>query len=132
MSYAISAALQAALYERLSATIAVPVHDAAPDATTGTWVLIGPEEVRDRSDGSGTGAEHRLVISVLSDAEGFLQAKTIAAGISDALVAPLGLGRGRVVSQAFERASAKRLDAGRVRRIDLTFKVRVEDIQQEL
>lgn len=131
MSYAISAALQAALYERLAGTVGVPVHDAAPDATTGTWVLIGPEEVRDRSDGSGAGAEHRLVISVLSDAEGFLQAKTIAAGISDALVSPLGLGRGRVVSQVFERASAKRLDAGRVRRIDLTFRVRVEDIQQE-
>ena len=43
------------------------------------------EEVRDASDRSGDGAEHRLVVSVISDATGFLEAKTVAVAVSEAL-----------------------------------------------
>ena len=47
MSYATAAALQAAIFVRLSDVLDVPILDAAPDGTPGTWVLIGPEDVRD-------------------------------------------------------------------------------------
>jgi len=130
MSYGVAAALQAAVYQRLVAMlVGVQVHDALPPgAGTGTFVLIGPEEARDASDKTGGGAEHRFLVSVISDATGFLEAKEIAVAISDALVdAPLVLARGRLVSLAFQRAVAKRLQAGESRRIDLRFAARVED-----
>ena len=54
-------------------------------------------------------------------------AKTIAAAISDSLGgASLSLARGRLVSLRFQRASARRIDEGEVRRIDLTFRARIE------
>lgn len=132
MSYGVAAALQAAVYQRLAGAAGlagVPIHDALPPgAGTGSFVLIGPEEVTDASDKSGAGAEHRFVVSVISDAAGFHAAKEIAVAASDALVnAPLSLTRGRLVSLRFRRAVARRLDEGEVRRIDLTFVARVED-----
>ena len=130
MSYGVAAALQAAVYQKLVADLpGVAIHDALPVGTApGTFVLIGPEEALDASDGSGAGAEHRFVISVISDATGFLQAKEIAVQISDALVeADLVLARGRLVWLQFLKAQAKRLEAGEARRIDLRFVARVED-----
>ena len=130
MSYAAAAALQQAVFQRLSghpALEGVPVFDAVPSDAGGTFVLVGPEEVRDQSDKSGAGAEHQLVISVISDAAGFLSIKTLAAGISDSLNdSPLGLARGRLVSLLFQRASARRIEEGEIRRIDLTYRARVE------
>jgi hypothetical protein len=131
MSYAGAAALQAAIYQQLTAFPAlagVAIHDAVPPGgATGTFVIVGPEEARDASDKSGGGAEHRLVISVISDASGFQAAKAIAVAISDALVGvPLGLARGRLVGLQFATAKAVRVDEGAVRRIDLTFRARVE------
>lgn len=127
MSYATAAALQAAIYARLSGLLDVPVLDAAPDGAEGTWVLIGPEDVRDRSDMTGAGAEHRVTLSVVSDAAGFQAAKIVAGAICDALVPPMEMTRGRIAGLWFHRAVARRLDAGRTRRIDLTFYVRVDD-----
>lgn len=130
MSYGLAAALQAAIYQRLTTALpALPIHDALPaGGGSGTFVLLGPEEVLDAGDGSGAGAEHRLVISVISDAEGFLQAKDIAVQISDALVgADLTLSRGRLVYLRFLRAQARRLEAGAARRIDLRLVARVQD-----
>lgn len=132
MSYGAAAALQAAVFQKLVALPAlagVPVHDAVPHGGgRGTWVLIGPEDVRDASDASGEGAEHRFTISVISDATGFLAAKRVAVAVSDALVgANLTLGRGRLVSLGFLRAAARRLASGGARRIDLIFRARVED-----
>lgn len=130
MSYGAAAALQAAVFQHLSADPAlagVAVHDAVPPGPSGTFVLVGPEEARDASDKSGAGAEHRLAVSVISDGAGFLAAKTIAAAISDSLAgASLVLARGRLVSLLFQRASARRIDEGEVRRIDLTFRARIE------
>lgn len=130
MSYGAAGALQAAVYQYLAADPAltgVALHDALPPGTGGTFVLVGPEEVRDASDGSGAGAEHRLQISVISDASGFLVAKEIAAVISVRLAdAPLDLTRGRLVSLSFLRAVARRLDEGEMRRIDMTFRARIE------
>ncbi|MBK6466754.1 MAG: DUF3168 domain-containing protein [Rhodobacter sp.] len=130
MSYGAAAALQIAVYQRLSGATAlagVAIYDAVPPSPAGTFVLVGPEEVRDASDKSGAGAEHRLAISVISDGTGFLTAKTIAAAISDDLTgAALVLARGSLVSLLFLRASARRIDEGEVRRIDLTFRARIE------
>ncbi|QUS35153.1 DUF3168 domain-containing protein [Falsirhodobacter algicola] len=127
MSYGTAAALQAAIHGQLMAALDVPVLDDAPDGEPGTWVLIGPEEARDRSDKTGPGAEHRLVLSVMSDAEGFERAKGVAGAICDALARPMQMTRGRIAALWFDRAVARRLDAGRTRRIDMTFRARVED-----
>jgi hypothetical protein len=130
MSYAAAAALQTAIFQRLStfpALAGVTIYDAVPPNATGTFVLIGPEEARDQSDKSGAGADHQLVISVITDATGFLSIKTIAADISDALIGvPLTLTRGALVQLLFLRASARRISEGETRRIDLTFRARVQ------
>jgi hypothetical protein len=130
MSYGAAPALQQAVFQRLTAwpaLVGVVTYDAVPANATGTFVLIGPEETRDQSDKSGAGAEHQMVISVITDATGFLSIKTIAADISDALIcAPLALSRGQLVSLFFVRASARRIEEGEARRIDLTFRARVQ------
>lgn len=131
MSYAGAAALQAAVFQRLSdcpALSGLAVFDAQPvGGASGTFVLIGPEEVRDASDRTGAGAEHRVTVSVISDAAGFLAAKTAAVAVSDALAeAEMELSRGRLVRMQFQRAVARRLEDGDVRRIDLTFRARIE------
>ncbi len=131
MSYAAAAALQSAIFARLAgypALAGVSILDQVPPGTTpASFVLIGPEVAVDQSDKSGGGAEHRFDISVVSDAAGFLSAKTIAAAVSGALVnANLTLSTGRLVSLFFQRAVARRLKEGETRRIDLTFRARVE------
>lgn len=136
MSYGVAAALQAAIYQRLSgdaglaALVGTAIYDTVPAGPVpGTYVSLGPEDVRDRSDKTGRGAEHRFVVSVVTDAAGFQTAKVAAAAVSDALLgAGLTLGRGRVVTMEFLRARARRVRAGDVRRIDLTFRTQVEDI----
>jgi hypothetical protein len=130
MSYRGSALLQAAIHARLTADPAlagVAVVDALPPGPApATFVLVGPEEVRDAGDRSGDGAEHRVTLSVISDAAGFLSAKEIAVHLGAALeAAPLVLAEGRVVSVRFLRAVARRLEAGATRRVDLTFRVRL-------
>jgi hypothetical protein len=135
MSYVIAPALQAAIFARmegdasLQALVGDAIYDAIPPATPpASYVLIGPEEVFDRSDKTGHGAEHRLVISVVSNAMGFLAAKEIAARISELLDAPaLVLSRGRLVGLWFERAEARKIEGDQTRRIDLRFRARVED-----
>ena len=136
MSYAVAAPLQEALYTRLAGDPAVQalagdaVYDAVPPGTPpGTFVVVGPEEVQDRSDATGAGAEHRLRISVVSAASGFQRAKELAGAVSDALLAsPVPeLRRGRVVGLWFQRAEAARVRTTGARRIDLFFRVRVED-----
>lgn len=130
MSYAGAAALQAAVFARLSsdpALTGVPVVDALPKGGgKGTFVLIGPEEALDRSDQTGGGAEHRFSVSVITDAEGFAAAKVVAVKVSDRLVdASLTMSRGALVALHFRRAVARRLEAGAVRRIDMEFRARV-------
>ena len=132
MSYGAAVALQGAVYQHLAASPVlegVAIHDQVPPGPLpGLFVLIGPEEVTDAGDKSGGGADHRFSLSVISDAAGFLAAKTVAVAISDVLDgAPLALERGRLVSLRFSRAVARRLDEGAVRRIDLTFRARIED-----
>lgn len=131
MSYAAAAALQAGVFGALTAAPAlagVSIVDAIPPGTTpGTFILIGPEVAVDQSDGTGAGAEHRFTISVISDAAGFLTAKTLAAAVSAAVLGGgVTLAAGHLVSISFQRAVARRLEEGTTRRIDMTFRARVE------
>ena len=131
MSYAAAAALQSAVYTRLSGFVAlagVTVVDAvAPGAGTGKFILLGPETANDQSDKTAGGAEHLFQVSVISDDTGFLSAKVIAGAVSDALVgAALTLSAGRLVDLSFVRAVARRLKEGEARRIDMTFRARVD------
>jgi hypothetical protein len=134
MSYAIGAALQAAVYARLQGDLVLTdlvgaaVYDAVPAGTvTGTYVSLGPEDARDASDKTGDGAVHDFIVSVITDEAGFQAAKQVAEAISDALLgAELVLSRGHVVGVWFLKAKARRVDKGATRRIDLTFRARVE------
>ena len=135
MSAAASGALQAAVFARLSADAALgaivggAIHDAVPPGPVpGLFVSLGEETIRDRSDMTGRGAEHRFVVSVISDAAGFAEAKAAADAVSDALAeADLTLARGRLVYLHFASARARRTARGRMRRIDLTFVARTAD-----
>ncbi|WP_170428023.1 DUF3168 domain-containing protein [Ruegeria arenilitoris] len=136
MSYGVSAALQAAVFQKLSDDAEVnalsggAIYDAVPaGAVPQTYVTLGPEEVRDASDRSGGGAVHRFTVSVVSEAAGFGAAKTLAGAVCDALEGVMpSLGRGRLVGLWFERASARRTGTGgAIRQIELRFRARVED-----
>lgn len=134
MSYQSADALQTALYQLLSSdtdlTSLVPggIFDATPPGTPqGTYVVLGAEEVIDRSDVTGPGAEHRVTISVVSDAAGFLTAKQAAAHISAVLPGQTPtLSTGRVVAIWFHQATAQKTDGGTTRRVDLRFRIRIE------
>ena len=135
MSYAISGALQAAIYAKLTADPAFvalvgnDIYDAVPAGTVpDLYVRFGSETVREASDISGAGATHFLTVSVITINPGFASAKSVATAISDALHdAPLTLSRGSLISLRFERATAKRIDAGSGWQIDLRFRAHVQD-----
>ncbi|MEM6482044.1 MAG: DUF3168 domain-containing protein [Pseudomonadota bacterium] len=135
MSYGTAAALQEAVYQRLSVDpvldtlVSGAIYDTLPTGTLPPlYVTLGPEEARARSDRSGGGAWHRFTVSVIAETAGFHAAKTVAAAVSDALVdAPLTLSRGAISGLHFFRARAQREGAGALRRIDLTFRARVDD-----
>lgn len=138
MSYAMSAPLQAAVFQQLytdpalGALVGEHIFDALPSgAVPSLYVALGPEKVRDASDATGWGALHEFTVSVVSDAAGFATAKTAAGMVSDALVdAELALTRGALVSLRFYKAAAARVGTGDTRRIDLFFRARVCDAPQ--
>ena len=130
MTYRAAAALQGAVFQRLTTwggLSGVQVVDALPPGTgTGTFILLGPEQANDESDGSGAGVAHQFVVSIISDAAGFMAAKAAAGEVSLALCgAHLALQVGVLVDLTFVRAVAKRLNTGESRRIDLTFRARI-------
>ncbi len=129
MSYGAAAALQAAIYQRLSSDPAVQalsqgrIYDAAPvGEVPDIYVTLGPEQARDRGDFTGHAARHDFTVSVVADTGGFQRAKELAAAVSDALVdARPELARGCVVRMDFVRAVARRVGKAARRRIDLRF-----------
>jgi len=135
MSYGMAAALQSAIWQRLSGDAALAslvggaIFDAAPQgAVPDLYVTLGPEDVRERGDATAAGAEHRITVSVVSAEAGFLVAKQTAGAVSDALEGTaLSLDRERLVSLSFLRARARRSRDAQRRRIDLTFRARVDD-----
>ncbi len=137
MSYAATAALQSAVYQALRGSGALhglvgdAIFDAMPVAApTGTYVSLGPEEVKDAGDMTAGGSQHDFVVSVLSgsdDANGFGAVKAAAVAVSDALeAAEIALSRGRLVGLWFLRARARRAENGAGRRVDLTFRARID------
>jgi len=139
MTYAMSWPLQAGLYDLICTdpacldTLGVRVFDAAPPGagpgiSTDVYMTFGDEEVRDWSSGSFSGAEHLVTISVHAPRRGFADAKRAAAAISDAILGgALTLTRGTVVNTRFVDAKTARLDADQHRRIDLRFRITIED-----
>lgn len=136
MSFGQSAALQAAIFAALTqdavlvSLVGDAIYDAVPFGTLpDLYVRMGTEDVRDASDISGPGAEHRLTVTVITTQPGFTAAKAVAGAVSDVLHdAALTLGRGRLSSLRFERARVKRTDSGEARQIDMRFRARVEDV----
>lgn len=91
-------------------------------------MTLGPEDARDRSDQTAGGSIHRLTITVISQSAGFAGAKLAAAAVGGALIgANLSLSVGRLVALTFDRARARRERGGQLRRIDLTFRARIDD-----
>ena len=135
MSYAVSAALQAAVYQSLTsdAVLVGQVGDAIFDAMPAgevppIYVTLGPEKVRDASDATGRGAVHVFVVSVVTSEAGFQMAKTVSATICDRLIdADLVLTRGTLINLSFDSAKARRTENADLRQIDLTFRARVAD-----
>jgi len=135
MSYATSSALQVAIFQRLTedaaldALVGSNIFDAVPSGTLpATYVTLGAEDASDRSDGSHGGTWYRFVISVVTQSAGFQAAKDVAGAVNDALVdADLTLVRGTLAGLYFYRARARRVGNGQTRRIDLTFRARVDD-----
>lgn len=135
MTYALSEALQGAVYDLLqndpglTALVGDAVYDALPAGTLPeTYVRLGSEKALDASDASGAAAQHRFDVSVITSAPGFAQAKTVAAAICDALRdAQPSLSRGRVVDLFFHSAKARRIDGAATRQIDLEFRALLAD-----
>lgn len=137
MSYAATAALQSAVYQvlrdsaALTALVGDAIYDAMPVAApTGTYVALGPEEVKDAGDMTAAGANHDFVVSVLSgsdEANGFSAVKEVAVAVSDALEnAEIALDRGHLAGLWFLRARARRAEKGAGRRVDMTFRARID------
>ncbi|MFT5742238.1 MAG: hypothetical protein ACI86S_000295 [Paracoccaceae bacterium] len=136
MSYGVAESLQTAVYQHLVADVTLAglvgtaIYDALPTGTLPPiYLALGPEIARDRSDKTGGGAEHEFTVSIVTDGAGFAAAKTAAAAVSDALVdADLTLTRGVLVSCNFYKATAARVGTGDVRRINMIFRARVDDV----
>ncbi|MFQ6548830.1 DUF3168 domain-containing protein [Aestuariibius sp. 2305UL40-4] len=133
MSYAISDALQTAIYGALDAA-GLPVFDALPSGTVpDVYMTLGPETVRDRSGVEARVAWHDLTVSVVSSEAGFRGAKHVAGNVCDTLAAAdLTLDRGVLAGLVFLRAKAARTSQESVRRIDLIFRAIVEDDAQSV
>ncbi|MEF9605433.1 DUF3168 domain-containing protein [Paracoccus sp. PXZ] len=117
MSYRGTAALQAAVYRVLREDTALEglvgdaIYDAMPVAApAGPYVSLGPEEVRDAGDMTAGGA-----------------VKAVAVAVSEALeTAEIALDRGHLAGLWFLRARARRAENGAGRRVDLTFRARID------
>lgn len=139
MTYAISWPLQEGIYALVcndpacSSSLGSRVFDAAPPTTEGTmpddvYMTFGDEEVQDWSTSSTQGAVHTVSISVHAPRHGFADAKQTAAAISDAILSgALTLTQGTVVNVRFVDARTVRQEADTFRRIDLRFRITVQD-----
>ncbi len=135
MSYAVSCALQQAVFAALtsdavlSTLVEGAVYDAVPSGSVpDLYVSLGPETVRELGDVTSSGTEHRFVVTVATEAPSFARAKEVAGQVSDVLHnAALTLTRGHLVSLQFMTARAAKIDNATGRKIDLTFRARVED-----
>ncbi|WP_219061420.1 DUF3168 domain-containing protein [Pseudomonas sp. UMAB-08] len=105
-----SLALQAALFQKLSASLTVPVFDAVPMGTAYPYVTLDYEVSDNASPISGKKRENRLFyLSVWSDYQGQAEVKRINSEIASALdEIALPLSAGRAVSVRVLRTSTNR------------------------
>ena len=137
MSYAMSAALQEAVFNALSGNMALAalvegIYDAPPgsDGTppVGTYITLGDEVSKDRSSGSHKGVTLDFEVNIHSDFAGFSKAKAVAAEVVDTLAwADLGLSRGQLVNLKFLKSRTRRGAAPETRRIALVFRAILDD-----
>jgi Protein of unknown function (DUF3168) len=138
VSYALSAGLQARIYQRLAGDAALaalvgdavydaPPERAAPDEAAPDYVSLGEETVRANDTKTSQGALHDFTVTVHSARDGFDRAKRIAAAVCACLVdAPLPLEGGRLVALRFLRAAAERGRAPEKRTVSLRFRAVVD------
>ncbi len=139
MTYALSWPLQQGVFQLLSATPGVaslvggriydaPLPTEAEADPEALWVTIGDESVADWSTASDRGAAHDLTIAVHAPRRGFAEAKQAAGAISDALLdGQIAMSRGRAVQVRFTGARTRREEGDALRRIEMRFRVIVED-----
>ena len=140
MTYALSWPLQEGLFKLMcddpacSQVFGHNIFDAAPPATAGAavpdgvYVTFGDEEVADWSTASGNGAVHLITVSVFAPRRGFAEAKQAASAISDAVLSgAIALTRGKVVNVRFVDARTRRAESDTLRRIDMRYRITVED-----
>ena len=137
MSYVAGVALQAAVYQHLRSDTALAdlvgdaIFDAMPvEAPSGVYVSLGPDDARDAGDMTARGSRHDFIVSVLSgtdESNGFAAVKRVAGLVSAALESgDLVLDDGHLAGLWFLRAKARRVENGAARRVDLTFRARID------
>lgn len=138
MTYALSQALQTAVYTRLSQDTALldlvgqDIYDAPPPLPPAEapplHVTLGEERVQDGSTKTSTGAVHDFTVTVHARTEGFSRPKAAAAAVCEALLpADLALDRGHLVDLRLLFARADRGRANQPRRVELRFRAVLED-----
>ena len=137
MSYAMSAALQEAVFASLSGNTALTalvggIYDSPPpgDGTppSGTYITLGDEVAKDRSSASHKGCTLDFEINIHSDFAGYSAAKEVAGLVVDALDwAELFLNRGSLLNLKFLKSRARRGVAPETRRIALVFRAILDD-----
>ncbi len=137
MSYALSAALQAAVYRRLSADPSVSalvgseIYDAPLERARGQaapdHITLGEDDARPNDTVTSRGAIHDFGVSVHSGRDGFDAVKRIAGAVCESLVdAPLEIGGGHLVALRFLRAKAERGPAPEKRKVTLRFRAVID------
>lgn len=130
LQQAVFAALRA--HPALAALIGDRIYDEAPHRSAeadppAPAVLIGEERVAPWSTATEDGAVHEIVLSAVAAEPGFATVKRIAGAVCEALEGPLALSRGRVVSARFLGGRTARGGRAASRRIDMRFRIVVED-----
>lgn len=139
MTYALSWPLQQGLYDLMcndptcAEAVGPRIFDAAPapdgsGLSDDVYVTFGDEDVSDWSSGSTRGAVHLVRISVYAPRRGFGDAKQAASAISDAILnGSIPVTRGTVVNARFVDARTRREEDDSLRRIDLRFRITIQD-----
>ena len=139
MTYALAWPLQEALYGLLTthpectALLGTRVFDAPPPFSEDAeaedlYVVLGDEEARDWSTTSSRGAIHQIRLDIYAAQHSFDEVKQAAGTVLDAgLNADFALSRGRVICVTFVDARTRRAENDALRRIELRFRVTLED-----
>lgn len=134
MSYADAVALQSAIHAclvddpDLNDLVGGSIFDAVPeDGVPDVYVAIGAEETTRRGDSLGQVIRYRVEVSVIGRRESFVAVKSAASAAEVALTrVPLEVPGAEVVELRLERTRARRGKHPARRRIDLTFRITLD------